>query len=569
MLKHVSESLREGRHFNVNRFTIKEKILSFPTETGFPFTYTFRMPSLLKVEGKAKLHIEPESSENKNFPRKVDASSEMKFVHSIKIQERVGFLTPFEHKHYMAGEDKNVQVYIPVRVESEINSEKKEIKVKVQPLESKESFKILHVSNLPYTSKHDILTMKPVLHDSENTRVVHKQEIKKHTRTLSDLLNSGSQSSVEFEFEHEQEQGEKDHDSKHLMSSILSQFNLISSSSSFRKFNIKMTPSSDTSDDSIKMKMSYDSKRKSESGKDENRNSEESTDKSTKAKAPHPSDKEPNSESRKTQFLNDASRGMESAKSSVVDMSLEMPGRRPVRYAMTAAMARSNVDEKSRSLLYVNSQSERKVDYEVCAAMETERPNSPELNFEEILKSKLTEKLDADIRFGKDCSSGAKIRVKGERKQSREYKQAVRESEEAKEVERLKDGDSQMTNAYKKLLKQASELDETEMTVEFNHMASRAKEHSMKLLEVSTKIMNDIVEINTVNPKNSDQDKIDVKVRTTRRHGAFVTINGPNMDVNMRNVFLENVVDPSSEASQPSKSSEEDDLESMSGVESK
>lgn len=605
-LKQASESLRKGHHFNWNKFNTDERILSFPTETGFPFTYSWRMPILVKLEGKAELNTERGSSDE-NWPKKVDASSEMRIVYSAKIQERIGFVTPFEHKHYMAGEDKNFQIYLPIRLEAEVDTEMKEVQVKVQPVEKKDAFKALQASNVPYTSSHDILSMKPVFQDSTNTRVMRNQETKKQTISPRFL------SAIEIELEREENEGEKTNNRQNPLPSIISRIYEASSNSGFKKMNVKVD--SDNSEQAIKFTLSYDSKHKFQSDNDQNDRSRESNDRSNsrhkshsnrddndrfrekndrdnskhnsnsnrddddrfddsndrsnRARAPRPSDKEHNSENRKNQFLHDASKGIESARSSVVDMSVEVTGKRPAQFALTAAMATSNVDESSRGLFYANGQGE-KVNYEVCAALEAKSPNSPEIDYKEILHADLTEEFDADIRYGRDCSSGAKIRVEGKRKQSREYQKEVSESDAAKEIESMLKGEEQTTSrAYQDLVRRASELDETEVTLDFNDKAEGAKEASMKLLEMVADNMNNVAEINTVNPQNAKKNRIDLKLKTTWKNGAFVTVNAPNMDIKMKNVFPENILDDSDDNLQTSKSSEEDDVESLAETEGK
>ena len=178
-MANYATALRNGDYVNFNKLTSYEVTLSFPTETGLPFVYTFKVPMLYKISGNRQLNIDGDMN--------VNAKAELRPVYSKKIQGRIGFVAPFVHQHYIAGIDVNFQTYTPVGLAVDINRAKKNMQLKVWPLKEAGEARMFHYSVIPYTSSHNILSRRP-LSSEKNTHMVHTDEVKSTNRkfTLSD-----------------------------------------------------------------------------------------------------------------------------------------------------------------------------------------------------------------------------------------------------------------------------------------------------------------------------------------------------------------------------------------------
>lgn len=85
------------------------------------------------------------------------------FRYASKAMSRYGFTAPFAYTVFVAGVDKNLQLYVPVHTKSHINMNS--LQINVQPLSMNGEKNIAHYSVWPYTTPHHIFCLRPV---SEN-----------------------------------------------------------------------------------------------------------------------------------------------------------------------------------------------------------------------------------------------------------------------------------------------------------------------------------------------------------------------------------------------------------------
>jgi hypothetical protein len=84
---------------------------------------------------------------------------------------KMGFVTPFDSARYSAALERDVLVNLPVKVSVNLDIENKRVDAALKPLNVDEYHKVLQWTTVPYTTKHDILSMKPAIEDS-NAKII-------------------------------------------------------------------------------------------------------------------------------------------------------------------------------------------------------------------------------------------------------------------------------------------------------------------------------------------------------------------------------------------------------------
>jgi hypothetical protein len=96
-------------------------------------------------------------------------------------------VTPFDSTRYIAGLEKNLLLNIPLRVSVNLDLENKHVAAALKPIDSNEYHKVLQWSSVPYTSKHDILNLKPALEDS-NAKIILSRPVKSVSHAQNKIL---------------------------------------------------------------------------------------------------------------------------------------------------------------------------------------------------------------------------------------------------------------------------------------------------------------------------------------------------------------------------------------------
>jgi hypothetical protein len=91
--------------------------------------------------------------------------------YNFQLGSMIGFITPFDNMRYIAGLDRNVLFHIPMKAKIDVDMLKKNVSLTLKP-GSDRSVRMMHLSMRPYTSIHDIFSMRPVLEES-STKVIH------------------------------------------------------------------------------------------------------------------------------------------------------------------------------------------------------------------------------------------------------------------------------------------------------------------------------------------------------------------------------------------------------------
>jgi hypothetical protein len=508
--------MREGRSFNETKLSNYEVTMSFPMETGWPLTFRLQIPTVMSVNGKLKTKSESDSGNQSPIPKSATVSAKIRLIYGMKIQKRLSFVVPFENQEYMVGVDKNLQIHLPVRSEIEFDRKKKEAVLRLQPIGDEQEYKVLQYKTEPFTSKHDILSLQPVQKDV-NTHTIHKDRATSSQIEISDKQN---QQRLQFHWERQPSRSNDNqaNENRHLREKAMDAANKLMRSmavlynpnepekSEYEKYSVKVASKSDIS---AEVKVSYDSLTTESSSK-----ADDSDSWSPKAKVPN-LESSLNEQDRKHKLLKEASKNINSATAKAVDISLELTGGVQTSASVTAAISSSNVDEKSRLLVFASAKTNEDKDYYLAAGLEARSPNTDSLDYEESLKANTPRELSGEIQYGRGTDrnneqSQNKIKIQGRAEQSEERKKEIRLSRDAQTCSKQENQNgNKMSKSCQKVNQRASNVDKGELTIKFEK-ESAAKEAAMSVLDTVASISQNIL---TVEKDRQDkEEKNEIKV---------------------------------------------------------
>ncbi|XP_025073621.1 vitellogenin-2-like [Pogonomyrmex barbatus] len=397
VLKTDMISWREPGSFgskNINYLNNYEVMLGFPTESGLPFIYTLSLANLMRINGDASHNMKPDN---------IEVTVAGHLLYKERIQSRIGVVTPFEHRHYIAGIDTNTQFFIPCSARVAM-IEAKRFELKIHP---DEIYKYgtghigIHHSSHPYTARHDILEFQPVIL-SNDTRIMHTAEPHTINVAAGDVIIVATaddfDDSKDTSFEEMQE--------------IWNAFKFNSGGARYRNFSSIIFIRPAEVNITLHAMIINPDKLDLEP---------------TEEAIPAITDKQTDSEERRDQFLREVSRDINSPVAYIFDLGFASESSKQV---YTLATSQSNVDEKYQALFYWNIQTpeEGEVYAEVCGAGQLQVSPSNPLNFEKAIEQIPKDEFSAELRFG-SCTNGERIKLKGNLTRTDRAKETAMKSE--------------------------------------------------------------------------------------------------------------------------------------------
>ncbi|KZC03969.1 PREDICTED: vitellogenin-like [Dufourea novaeangliae] len=509
--------MKNGGYLNENKLMAYEVTLSFPTETGLPFVYTFKMPILYKIIGQGQVKFDRDMS--------LSMKADTRILFSKKIQGRIGFLAPFDRQHFIAGVDMSFQTYAPVRVALDVSPVKRNMQLKLWPLKGEGKARLVHYSVVPYTSSHDIFSKRPLLTE-KNTHKIQGEE----TVYKSQAIPMNDVKSLRLELE-----GDKTNDEFWNTNRVDGQtailFPWTQTTDKYRKADLFMNLERDLQDPVI-LSASLDQLNVQPGSEDLKQWTQ-------LAKAIVPSNTEFNGAERKKQLLTEVGKGIKAARSGVLDMQLQVPGELETRNALTVAWSDSNVENKQRVLLFWKlGMPTQNINYEVCVASQTESTPNTIPSYENAMKRQPKGDIDVDIRFGSTCADGEQINIKGQVVQNKELRETLQKSRSVRTCQ------EQMKQGNKILRACQTAASASKMWDELNLSIDVQSEPLRDLMNMAVDMIgnSDYIDasVDTTSPKNADKKKIDIKAKLSKDlKTAAVTVHTPAMDMKVKDIGLE------------------------------
>lgn len=163
----IVDELRNGYEVKYTKLYNQDDVtISFPVESGIPFTFTYRTPTLVQVNGRVSAQSQPEvfdNAQNKiRIPETVNVNAEIEAVYSVHNEVSVSFINPSTRQRYSAGYDKKAQVIVPFNVNSDIDIRNREIRTVFKPFNQDKSTKVLQMGSWPFTGRDDAFNLRPL-----------------------------------------------------------------------------------------------------------------------------------------------------------------------------------------------------------------------------------------------------------------------------------------------------------------------------------------------------------------------------------------------------------------------
>ncbi|CAG9759827.1 unnamed protein product [Ceutorhynchus assimilis] len=414
-VREQEKNLKNGKHFNYAKLKqLKEMALSYPTEMGIPFLYTYDLPILMKCEGKIKASASPQIAQNGEIqmPDKISARIEAAITMTAKAQSHLSFVTPFDHQIYMAGFDRNMQLHVPVNAKIEVDVKTQQSEIELEVEKEQKDIRMLHFSSKPYTSRSDIMTITPVAH-RPNTRVIKPQQ----PQQTFDVMYGKKECGLAFRAwgcypEHSVNVGELVR--IYQSEGIESMWDKIWNTGSLEQTeaNIVFMPRQSTIQKvTLRSRFDQEYKRKPETQSEEDFLTLSQA--AAKLRSNEPSE-------RQQEMMKHVGSGIRSAQLYSADVSVELAGEHKNEHVFGLAFGKSNADPKSRAVIYYKNKNQGQ---KITAEAKADVPNTNGLDLTESLETEPQAKWNVRVQQGQNDDTGAKISAKFDLSRSKARKQ--------------------------------------------------------------------------------------------------------------------------------------------------
>ncbi|XP_036146960.1 vitellogenin-1 [Monomorium pharaonis] len=465
---------------NMNHMQYYDMTLAFPSESGLPFIYTLTIPKLMRVSSDLpKIAM----SETEKF---IELAAGGYIMEDEKIQSRIGFVTPFEHKHYIAGIDIHTQFFIPGGLSIDLNkTEGEKVKLNIYPREYYKygtGHTFIHHSVVPYTAKDNILDFQSVFNKiGLDTLLVHTKEPHKMEFPLGnvmlelkgDLIDSGASVRVGYET------------LKRIYKFCYNpgaHYREINAIIYFESIQVNATYGYSSLLENVVM---------------------------SEAKIPKIIDKRPESEQRIDQLGEEITKSLTTGDIHTFDISVSDMNS---IHVLSLLYAYSIVENKAQALLYYNVQSQDEEVYlEFCTVgyMKSQRMS---LNFENAIEQIPNDEFKVEMRFG-NCSNGAMVRLEGNWTRTDDVKNTAMKSNITKRCrQEIKQGNILLPACQKanKLINQ-KDLLMTSIDTDSNRLYAIANRLILGIQTLVSQENNENLE--TLNFGNTNENTVDMEIK--------------------------------------------------------
>jgi len=363
-------------------------------------------PGLIKFSGEGKLNVKPQE----DFTTNLNVAGYL--IMADNVQDRTGFITPFDHHEYIAGNDESSQIFLPFGFELKFEPVRNSVELIIHPDNYYQygfDMIMLNANNIPYTSCYNILEFQPMLFDKNTHYAYEKKPQEMSFNVMDNIQISMSGDFIESEDKNDSTDISEEKDN------IWRKF--IGENACFKTIRVVL---------------------KSLPGRVHVNFNVIETDADTTADQekwptlPVMADKNPDSEARRQQFLEEVSKGINSATNYIFDVNAYIPTLLRDPQILTIGVSESNVDEKSRALVYWKQSAKKPdsdSDAELCVAGLMRSSRKILLDPEEAIKQVPRSEFNIKLQIGTTCEDGLKINIEGNQTRSSAFKEAMLESD--------------------------------------------------------------------------------------------------------------------------------------------
>lgn len=443
---------------------------------GLPCIYTLDNPVLINIEGQVSASANPKISSGGqiNQPHSVSANGKISVVISKKTQGRLGFISPFGHHHYLAGYDKNVQVYVPLRVQVEANVKNNQYSVQLQPIHADKNIQLFYYNSLPYTAKRNILQLQPVV-GSSDTKIINAQQPNTAFNNVIGDRSTGVALRVHFVSEKKYlglpwlYQQAKRHDPVSVLMAPWYD------EAVYYAQALVEYDASHSANHQVKVQVGY---QQHYSSQPQGQGGDEGDISQLYRNSGHP-------DARQKEFYQRVAAGISNAQSTVVDASVEFQGQQNVQYGVTIAAAYSGVDEKSRIIFYASKQPrnpQQTSPYQVALSVKNYIPNTNGLDYKYALNYDPKYTVQAQVAFGHGPQSMTKVNIHAELNKNKYRKQYLQQQALSYQcAQEMEQGNYQLP-ACENVTARANLLNQAEIHVQYQNVNKDVEYYTHELL---------------------------------------------------------------------------------------
>lgn len=492
----------------------RDKIISFPTESGLPFTYTSNKPILGQIEARnTDAEIKKQSETVKSV---------FNILFATRSQKRFGFITPFEHHQYLAGVDRDFSVQLPLefRGKQQHIEDQTSLEMRLIPQSNQQTQKLMHISTVPFILRHDIQDLQPLLRGDKNIERVMLANKWQEVPQEGASHHSTSFGMGIFRIVTESEITQRKTDN------LIRMLTVPYEEEDIRYKKLDVLVDSNAANFGIRLNVAHV---QSNSDNTANQQPEAQTSETFTV-----TEQKPNSEVRRKQFLTELSKSIQPTTNHIWDVDVEYPTlQKPNRLVLTFGLGHNKVDEKYRILLYSNVQSAKdgNVHYEVLGTGTMRFSQKTPLDFLRTINHKPESTLEFLLQQGRNLANEKeKTHVHATMVQSDKLKNMIKDYTTVKKCENeIKQGNKGLP-ACQKATQLAQMLDQMKLSI---RVESEQQQRVVdEILGFLSSMFNGVVE--SINRKKNDKDTIDMEARMLPdRDEVDVSVSGSDIELTL------------------------------------
>ncbi|RZC42857.1 vitellogenin [Asbolus verrucosus] len=433
VVQQLEEEWKHAKHYDYSKMVVgQETAIAFPTALGLPFIYTYDRPTFVRFETDVKANANPPVSTGSALrqPDTVEADFEIRAYVSGRVQSQFGIFTPFDSQRYSAGYDKNFQMIVPLAGKVRLEVKNNLVQYELRNANDNQNVNVLHYSTWPYTAKNDIYDPEP------ERKIIRKQHphvinqvLGKESTGIAVNLQLISDKRIDFASIYE---NFRRYD---FVSAILSP--AVNEDIQYVVLNVVADAQQSTTENLI-VRLNYIERYQPASNRGRNKNyeSEENERSDEFSDDQMKRDKE---------FERICGSDIHSVHIRVADATAEFKGQKHIKYTSTAAVCKSNVDPRSRVLLYFKKDDKQAHPLRFYLHAHAHSPNTNGLNLDYAMEMNTTSIAHVQAFLSGYGPKQSKITAQVEFSKSEERKQYLKEQPKYQECQRqMQEGNYQL-----------------------------------------------------------------------------------------------------------------------------
>nr|XP_023017897.1 vitellogenin-like [Leptinotarsa decemlineata] len=420
LIRKVEEELEKGKKFNYLRLTNRgDMALSFPTEMGLPFHFTYDVPTIIQSKGKVQAEASPKfSKEGKiNLPDNVNINFDIYFAYTSKVQGIISFTTPFDHQQYSSGFEKHWQVHFLLKSRIDIDVKNQKAEINIEEVLPRRQIQMFHYSVLPYTCKNDIMNFD---HSQANTHILVPPRLNRFDEIQ---LKKQTGYAIRWMMDHEIQNVDSINLGKLLVKEgpFIALLGLWDDANvQYGRRNVTYYPEESTTE-RLQIKLGYKQQYFEKLEHFRNMN--------------------------KDNMIEEVSAGINNVKVDSVNISFHFHGEKNIKYDISGAFAKSNVHPQSRlAVSYTRSgDSEEAKPYEARLKAESLIPNTGAIDLNDALETDPAIVSNLKLSFGAPDEEVSKIETEFYFRRSEERKHYLKQLSMYRRCkDEMRDGNKQL-----------------------------------------------------------------------------------------------------------------------------